>query len=122
VRQSAVVTRRDIRSDAREPLVREDGRVAVPELAPRRTLGGVVAVWVLAALIGVVVGVFAAAQWRGAWLAVGLGGCLVAAFAIQLWSGRSQGFTERVAASVLGAALVMGVISLGFGLASIVPG
>ena len=94
----------------------------MPELAPRRTLGGVVAVWVLAALIGVAVGVFAVEQWRGAWLAVGLGGCLVVAFAIQLWSGRSQGFTERVAASVLGAALVMGVISLGFGLASIVPG
>ena len=58
----------------------------------------------------------------GGWLGVGLGGCLIAAFAIQLWSGRSQGFTERVAAGVLGAALVMGVISLGFGLAALVPG
>jgi len=53
---------------------------------------------------------------------VGLGGCLVAAFAIQLWSGRSQGFTQRVAASVLGAMVVMGIISLGFGLAALVPG
>jgi hypothetical protein len=94
----------------------------VPELAPRRTIGGVIAVWAAAALIGVVVGIFASAEWRGAWLGVGLGGCLIAAFAIQLWSGRSQGFTERVAASVLGAAVVMGIISLGFGLASIVPG
>ena len=57
-----------------------------------------------------------------AWLTVGLGGCLVLAFAIQLWFGRSQGFTERVAASVLGALLVMGVISLGFGLAVVIPG
>lgn len=100
----------------------DDGGVALPELAPRRTFGGVIAVWVLAAVIAIVIGIFATADWRAAWLGVGLGGCLIAAFAIQLWSGRSQGFTERVAASVLGAALVMGVISLGFGLAALVPG
>ena len=94
----------------------------MPELAPRRTFGGVVAVWALAAIIAVLVGIFAAPEWRGAWLGVGLGGCLIAGFAIQLWSGRSQGFTERVAASILGAAVVMGVISLGFGLAALVPG
>lgn len=96
--------------------------MAVPELAPRRTLGGIVAVWVVAAVIGVLVGLLAGDEWRAQWLAVGLGGCLILAFAIQLWSGRSQGFTERVAAGVLGALVVMGVISLGFGLASIVPG
>jgi hypothetical protein len=100
----------------------DDGDVALPELAPRRTFGGVVAVWVLAAVIAIVIGIFATPDWRAAWLGVGLGGCLIVAFATQLWSGRSQGFTERVAASVLGAALVMGVISLGFGLASLVPG
>lgn len=100
----------------------ENGRVAVPDLAPRRTFGGIVAVWIVAAVIGVLVGLFAADAWRAQWLAVGLGGCLVLSFAIQLWSGRSQGFTQRVAASALGALVVMGVISLGFGLAAIVPG
>jgi len=98
--------------------------VTTPELAPRRTFGGVIAVWVVAALIGISIGLFVpeAQAWRAAWLTVGLGGCLVLAFAIQLWFGRSQGLTERVAASVLGALLTMGVISLGFGLSSIVPG
>ena len=62
------------------------------------------------------------ADSRAAWLAVGLGGCLILAFAIQLWAGRSQGFTQRVAASILGALFVLGIISLGFGLATIVPG
>jgi len=81
-----------------------------------------VAVWVVAALIGVAVGIFVTAEARAAWLAVGLGGCLALAFAVQLASGRSQGFTERVAASVLGALLVLGVLSLGFGLAAMVPG
>ncbi len=78
--------------------------------------------WVTAALIGIAIGLFAPPEWRAAWLTVGLGGCLVVAFGIQLWFGRSQGFTERVAASTLGALLVLGVISLGFGLSSIVPG
>ena len=102
--------------------LRDNGPVTTPELAPRRTFGGVIAVWVIAALIGISIGLFVPADWRAAWLTVGLGGCLVISFAIQLWFGRSQGFTERVAASVLGALLVMGVISLGFGLSSIVPG
>lgn len=96
--------------------------MVVPELAPRRTYGGIIAVWVVAAVIGVIVGLFAGDDWRAQWLAVGMGGCLILAFAVQLWSGRSQGFTERVAASGLGALVVMGVISLGFGLAAIVPG
>lgn len=96
--------------------------MAVPELAPRRTLGGIIAVWVVAAVIGILVGLFATDDWRAQWLAVGMGGCLILAFAVQLWSGRSQGFTERVGASALGALVVMGVISLGFGLATIVPG
>jgi hypothetical protein len=96
--------------------------VTTPELAPRRTFGGVIAVWVLAALIGIAIGIFVPDEWQAAWLTVGLGGCLVASFAIQLWFGRSQGFTERVAAGVLGALLVMGVISLGFGLAAVIPG
>lgn len=102
--------------------MRDNGPVATPELAPRRTFGGVIAVWVIAALVGIAIGLFTPPEWRAAWLTVGLGGCLVVAFGIQLWFGRSQGFTERVAASVLGALLVLGVISLGFGLSSIVPG
>ena len=102
--------------------MRDDEDVAVPQLAPRRTFGGIVAVWITAAVIGVVIGVFVGDDARAAWLAVGLGGCLVLAFAIQLWSGRSQGFTQRVAASILGALVVLGIISLGFGLATLVPG
>jgi hypothetical protein len=96
--------------------------VAIPELAPRRTFGGIIAVWLVAAAVAVAIGLLVGDDGRAAWLAVGLGGCLVLAFAIQLGYGRSQGFTERVAASVLGALVVMGIISLGFGLAAIVPG
>lgn len=96
--------------------------MSIPELAPRRTIGGVIAVWIASAVAGVAIGIFVPEEWRPAWLVVALGGALVLAFAVQLWYGRSQQFIERVAASGLGALLVMGVISAGFGLASIIPG
>lgn len=99
----------------------DNGQVTTPELAPRRTFGGIVAVWVVAAVIGVAVGLFAGPELRAVWLAVGLAACLVMAFVVQLSYGRSQGFTERVAAASLGALLVLGIISLGFGLAGVVP-
>lgn len=101
--------------------MRENDCVTTPELAPRRTLGGLIAVWVAAALIGVAVGVFVGAEWRAAWLTIGMGACVMLSFAIQLRTGRSRGFTQRVAASSLGALFVLGVISLGFGLASVAP-
>jgi uncharacterized membrane protein YfcA len=96
--------------------------MTVPELAPRRTVWGVLAIWIVAALTGVAIGVFVPEEWRSEWLVVSLGGCLVLSFALQLWYGRSQDFLVRVAASVLGAMVVMAVISAGFGLAAVVPG
>lgn len=95
--------------------------MATPELAPRSALGGLIAVWVAAAVAAIAVGLFVGPEWRAAWLTIGLGGCIVLAFAVQLRVGRSQGFIHRAAASVLGAMIVMGVISLGFGLAAVVP-
>jgi|TARA_B100000408_G_scaffold47661_2_gene36647 hypothetical protein len=96
--------------------------MSTPPLAPRSTFGGVVAVWIVAAIVGIAIGLFVPAEWRAAWMPVGLGGCLILAFAVQLSYGRSYRFIQRVAASVVGALLILGVISLGFGLASVVPG
>lgn len=92
------------------------------ELAPRRTIGGVIAVWVVAAVAGIAIGVFVPEIWRAAWVAVALGGAVILAFTIQLAYGRSQQFIERVAASSLGALVILGVISAGFGLAALIPG
>ena len=96
--------------------------MSFPDLAPRRTVGGVVAVWVLAAVLGVAVGVFVPSEWRAQWAIVALGVCVIVAFAVQLWYGRSQAFIQRVAASVLGALVVLGLITAGFGLAMLVAG
>ncbi|KTR94558.1 hypothetical protein NS220_08665 [Microbacterium testaceum] len=95
--------------------------MSTPDLVPRRTYGGVIAVWVLAAIAGVAIGILVPANVRAQWVTVALGACVVAAFAIQLWYGRSQAFIQRMAASVLGALVVLGLITAGFGLAAIVP-
>lgn len=100
----------------------DDGDMSTPDLAPRRTFSGIVAVWVLAAVTGVLIGLLAPAHWRAQWISVALGGCLIVSFAVQLWYGRSQAFIQRMAISSLGAAVVLGLITAGFALAAVVSG
>jgi hypothetical protein len=107
---------------ASRSIVRDNECMTTPELAPRSLFGGVLAVWVAGGLVAIAIGLFVPPEWRAAWLTVGLGACLLLAFAVQLATGRSKGFIDRVAVSVLGALVVMGVLSAGFGLASIIPG
>jgi hypothetical protein len=96
--------------------------MATPALAPQRTFAGVVAVWIAAAVVSLAIGIIAPPEWRSAWMPLGMALCLVLAFGIQLRTGRSQGFIERVAASSLGALLVMGLVGVGFGLATLFAG
>ncbi|GAA3913243.1 hypothetical protein [Microbacterium invictum] len=96
--------------------------MSAPELAPRSSFGGVIAVWIAAAVLALVIGVVAPSDWRAAWMAVGLGACVIIAFAVHLAGGHALGFIQRVAASVLGAMLVMGLIGVGFGLATLFAG
>ena len=91
------------------------------DLAPRSASGGIGAVWVRGAVRAVLTGVLAPVAARATWLTIGLGVCLMAAFVVQLIGGRSQEFTQRVAISVVGALLTMTIVSVGFGLASLVP-
>ena len=93
--------------------------MTVPGLAPRGGIGGIVAVWIAGAVIAVTIGLVAPSEWRAAWMPVGLAACLVLAFVVQLVQGHAEGFLRRVAASVLGAMVVMGLIGLGLGLSLI---
>lgn len=92
--------------------------MTLPGLAPRAEYGGIVGVWAAGAVIAIVIGVVAPADWRAAWMAVGMAACLILAFGVQLVQGHSQGFLRRVAMSTLGAFVVMGLIGLGLGLSS----
>ncbi|MFS0910213.1 hypothetical protein AB3M89_00360 [Microbacterium sp. 179-I 3D2 NHS] len=92
-----------------------------PALAPRNAFVGVVAVWAVAFVATVAVGVFVPEEWRIPWLLVAFGAVVLLSFAVQLRYGRTQGFIFRVAGSVTGALLLMGLISIGFGLAALLP-
>jgi hypothetical protein len=101
--------------------MRDNEAMSTPPLVPRNTLGGIIAVWAVAAVAGVVVGILAPAGWRAAWLTIVLGAVIILSFAVQLAVGRPDGFLRRVSMSTIGALLVLGVIGVAFGLAGIVP-
>lgn len=102
--------------------MRENGGVTAPEFATPHPWSGVLSVWVVAVVAAVSIGLFVPPAWRAQWLVVALGGSLLLSFVVQLVGGRSQGFIRRVALSTLGSLLAMGLISVGFGLAAVVPG
>ncbi len=102
--------------------VRHNGGVTSPLIAPRHTLIGVFVVWGIAAMLAVLVGALAEPDWRAAWMGVGMGLIVPIAFAVHLWSGRSQGFIQRMALSVIGSLFVMGLIGVGLGLATLFSG
>ncbi|MGO1506568.1 MAG: hypothetical protein ACTHZW_07625 [Microbacteriaceae bacterium] len=92
-----------------------------PALAPRNALGGVIIVWAAALVAALAIGIFVPEEWRVQWLLVGFGAAVLLSFAMQLGYGQTKGFTFRVAASAIGALLLLGVISAAFGLAALIP-
>lgn len=101
--------------------MRNNGVMTEPALAPRNAFVGVVVVWAAAFVATVAIGIFVPEEWRAPWMLVGFGGVVLLSFAVQLWYGRTQGFIFRVASSIIGALLLMGLISVGFGLAALIP-
>ena len=99
-----------------------NGGVSTPELAPRSPFPGIVAVWVAGLVAASAIGLFVPIEARPEWLSVALGGCLILSFGIQVAYGRPTDFIRRVGLSMLGALIVMGVVSVGFGLAAVMAG
>lgn len=81
---------------------------------------GVLVVWTAAFLATVAIGIFVTEERRIPWTLVAFGWVILLSFAVQLWYGRTAGYIQRVAASMIGALLLMGLISVGFGMASLV--
>jgi hypothetical protein len=101
--------------------MRNNGVMSEPALAPRNAFVGVIVVWATAFVATVAVGIFVAEEWRVPWMLVAFGCVVLLSFAVQLWYGRTQGFIFRVAGSVVGSLLLMGLISIGFGIAALLP-
>lgn len=96
--------------------------MSAPELAPRSSVTGIAAVWVAALLGGIAIAIFVPMENQSKWFVLALAASLLVSFGVQLAYGRSTGFIRRVAASVLGALLALGIVSVAVGLAAIIPG
>ena len=101
--------------------MRNNGVMSEPALAPRNAFVGVIVVWATAFVATVAVGIFVAEEWRVPWMLVAFGVVVLLSFAVQLWYGRTEGFIFRVASSIVGSLLLMGLISVGFGIAALLP-
>ncbi|MFC7789052.1 hypothetical protein ACU045_08715 [Microbacterium sp. MAHUQ-60] len=88
-------------------------------LAPRNAFHGVIAVWAVSLVVSITLGIVLPEQDRVSWLAIAFGGVILLSFAVQLAYGRAQGFIVRVAASCVGALVVMGLVSAAFGLSAL---
>lgn len=82
-----------------------------PALAPALAWGGVVSVWVLAVVCGVVIAVVGTASRDSDALGVALGSCVVATLGIQVSLQRKEGILSRMSWSMGGAAIVLVVVA-----------
>ena len=96
--------------------------MSTPELVHRPSMRGVAAVWCAALVMGIAIAVWVPDSQLMMWMLLALGGSFLLAFAVQLWSGRADGFIQRVAASVVGALVILGASSLIAGLARLADG
>jgi|SRR5690606_38523475 len=88
-------------------------------LAPRNAFHGVIAVWVVSLVAAIALGIALPGQDRLTWLVISFGAVILLSFAVQLGYGRAQGIIVRVAASCVGALVVMGLVSAAFGLSAL---
>ena len=75
-------------------------------------LGRLVAAWVVAAVIGVLVTIFVHGEERFSWLALAIGVSGLVTFALQLGTAQRAGFISRVSFSIAGSVVVIAVIDL----------
>lgn len=96
-----------------------DGTMSEPALAPRNAFHGVVAVWIVSLVTAIVLGFVLPEEARVGWLLIAFGGIVLLSFAVQLAYALTQGFIIRVATSIIGALVLMGLVSAAFGLAAL---
>lgn len=78
-------------------------------LPPSLRWTSILAVWGAALVFAVVIAIVSDPHEYAAWLALALAGCVVGALCAQLATQEKQGFVDRLAASLVGAFVILGV-------------
>ncbi|RLP77382.1 hypothetical protein D9V32_02725 [Mycetocola tolaasinivorans] len=86
---------------------------------PRRR--DIVLVWVVALVAAILIWIFAPGVAAFSWLAVALAVVTMLTFVMQLRGGRKTGFIDRVAISIAGSVVILGVMSALMGIGKLLP-
>ncbi|CAM5364375.1 putative protein YacL OS=Leifsonia shinshuensis OX=150026 GN=HNR13_001474 PE=4 SV=1 [Leifsonia shinshuensis] len=71
------------------------------------TVGGV---WALALVLGVLIAFLSHPAQYASWISLALGVCVIASFGAQLATQRKDGFVNRLATTLTGSFVILGVI------------
>jgi hypothetical protein len=83
---------------------------APPEPLPRAALAwSVGAVWALALVLGVLTALLSHPPQYASWLSLALGVCVIGAFGAQLATQRKDGFVNRLATTLTGSFVILGI-------------
>lgn len=77
------------------------------------------AVWLIALVLGILIGSLSASTEYASWLSLALGVCVLASFGAQLATQRKDGFVNRLAATLTGSFVILGVIGAILGLTTL---
>lgn len=72
--------------------------------------GSVGAVWALALIFALLIGVISPADKYASWLSLALAGCVLLGLVAQLATQQKDGFVNRLAATVTGSFVILGVV------------
>lgn len=76
------------------------------------------AVWAVALVLGVLIATLAQPAEYASWLSLAAGVCVLASFAAQLATQQKDGFVDRLAATLTGSFIVLGIIGVTVALSS----
>jgi hypothetical protein len=81
-----------------------------PEPLPKPVLyGSIGAVWAVSIVLALLIGLLSPHAGYGSWLSLALGVSVLLAFAAQLATQRKDGFVNRLAATLTGSFIILGV-------------
>ncbi|WP_223691596.1 hypothetical protein [Leifsonia poae] len=80
-----------------------------PGLSRAARYGSVAAIWVLALVLAIVIAAVSERAQDASWISLALAACVIVGLIAQLATQRKEGFVNRLAASVSGAFVILGV-------------
>lgn len=80
-----------------------------PALSRAAVVVSVGVVWLIALILGVLIGVLSDLEQYASWLSLALGVCVLASFAAQLATQQKDGFVNRLAATLTGSFVILGM-------------